>query len=184
MLDRDPRTTEGTESIARPPEVGDEGTLIDYGSRDGRSTYVVEMVNEGGGTVWLAEFFLDEIEMIDDPDGADPAASRRPRERGDLVSMVSLLVANGVAMFLCLLLVEEVSPWVVFIGATIGAILGNLTARRFLDGMMFTMIAAIVTWLAFLFLPLPLLLRQIWLSFGGGICTAKMLVGGYREFRD
>ena len=93
-------------------------------------------------------------------------------------------LANGVAMFLCLLLVEEVSPWVVFIGATIGAILGNLTARRFFDGMMFTMIAAIVTWLAFLFLPLPLLLRQAWLSFGGGICTAKMLVGGYREFRD
>ena len=184
MLDRDPRTTEGTEGAARAPEVGDEGTLIDYGSRDGRSTYVVEMVDEDGGTVWLAEFYLDEIEMIDDPDGVGPAATRRPRQRGDLISLISLLVANGVAMFLCLLLVEEISTWVVFIGATIGAILGNLTARRFFDGIMFTTIAAIVTWLAFLFLPLPLLLRQAWLSFGGGICAAKMLVGGYREFRE
>ena len=184
MLDRDPRMTEGTEGVARAPEVGDEGTLIDYGSSEGRSTYIVEKVEEEGGTVWLAEFFLDEIEVIEEPDNVGPAASRRPRQRGDLISMISLLVANAMAMFLCLLLVEEVSPWVVFIVATIGAILGNLTAERFFDGIVFTTIVAIVTWLAFLFLPLPLLLRQAWLSFAGGICTAKMLVGGYREFRN
>jgi hypothetical protein len=52
------RKVDGTESVKRQPQVGDEGAIVHVlGPHD----YVVENVDAEGRTVWLADFHVDEL---------------------------------------------------------------------------------------------------------------------------
>lgn len=55
----------GTESVMRAPRVGDIGTICHEYSAGTDATVAVEMVNEVGLTVWLADFHRDELESVD-----------------------------------------------------------------------------------------------------------------------
>ena len=47
----------------RPPQIGDEGTLLEIlHARGLPDLYVVESVGENGRTVWLADFAAEELE--------------------------------------------------------------------------------------------------------------------------
>lgn len=49
----------------RPPQVGDTGAVVDILTAEMRpSKYVVESVASNGDTVWLAEFFAEELEVV------------------------------------------------------------------------------------------------------------------------
>lgn len=49
----------------RPPSVGDIGTLLDRLSADGSpDMYVVECSGSDGVTIWLADFYPEEIEAL------------------------------------------------------------------------------------------------------------------------
>jgi hypothetical protein len=59
------RPYEGTQSVARPPRVGDVGSIVhDYGAEGATELFAVEMVDPDGLTVWLADFGPDEIELV------------------------------------------------------------------------------------------------------------------------
>ncbi len=50
----------------RNPRVGDTGTLIDVlDAPDLPSKFVVEKSDENGITIWLADFFQEELDLID-----------------------------------------------------------------------------------------------------------------------
>jgi len=51
----------GSENISRPPQIGDIGTIVHvYDSSKG---CIVEMVDESGSTIWLADFEPGELEL-------------------------------------------------------------------------------------------------------------------------
>jgi hypothetical protein len=60
-LGDDSREFTGTPGIARPPKVGDAGTIVHVHSD---TMFMVECVDSSGRTVWLAEFHRGEIETI------------------------------------------------------------------------------------------------------------------------
>lgn len=50
----------------RDPQIGDTGTLIDVlHAPNLPDKYVVENVRSNGRTIWLSDFFAEEIEPID-----------------------------------------------------------------------------------------------------------------------
>jgi hypothetical protein len=51
----------GTEGVRRPPRIGDEGTIVLVYDPQ---TFAVEMIDENGMTVWLADFKAEELERI------------------------------------------------------------------------------------------------------------------------
>ena len=55
----------GTAGTCRPPQVGDLGTIVvihDSGQSD--ISYTVECIDKDGYTIWLAEFFHEELRLI------------------------------------------------------------------------------------------------------------------------
>ena len=61
-LEKPSRDFGGTTGVARPPEVGDVGTIVDA---VGNLMVTVECVDPSGMTLWLADFYLDEVELVD-----------------------------------------------------------------------------------------------------------------------
>lgn len=55
----------GTASVMRAPRVGDIGTICHEHTSDATAPVVVEMVDQDGLTVWLADFHRDELEPVD-----------------------------------------------------------------------------------------------------------------------
>jgi hypothetical protein len=55
------RRFDGTEIIKRPPEVGDVGTIVHMIE----NFCIVESVNSEGYTIWLADFFTEELEFYE-----------------------------------------------------------------------------------------------------------------------
>jgi hypothetical protein len=59
------RSFDGTESVRRAPRIGDVGTIIhEYDPSHSGAPVVVEMVDEEGMTVWLADFVCEELELV------------------------------------------------------------------------------------------------------------------------
>ena len=56
------RAFTGTASVMRSPRVGDVGTICHEYAADAAALVAVEMVNQDGLTVWLADFHRDELE--------------------------------------------------------------------------------------------------------------------------
>lgn len=51
------RPFDGTEPVRRPPKVGDVATIChEYNPEDPTAMVVVEMVDDDGFTVWVADF--------------------------------------------------------------------------------------------------------------------------------
>ena len=63
------RSFSATESAARPPRVGDTGTVV--ATLPAGEGFEVESVDENGATRWLATFTAEELELI-----------HRPKNRG------------------------------------------------------------------------------------------------------
>ncbi len=56
------RPVDGTSTVLRQPRVGDIGTVVHvYDS----SNMIVECCDEGGFTLWVADFSVDELERGD-----------------------------------------------------------------------------------------------------------------------
>ena len=54
----------GTDSVCRPPRVGDIATICHELSPDDHTAEViVEMVDTHGNTIWLAQFEREELEL-------------------------------------------------------------------------------------------------------------------------
>ncbi len=54
----------GSESVSRPPRVGDIGNIVHIGSNNPAEPYWVENVDDSGYTIWLAIFSAGELERI------------------------------------------------------------------------------------------------------------------------
>ena len=64
-LFRQTRSFEGTKSVARAPAVGDVVTVChEYQPNDRGALVAVEMVDEDGNTVWVADFEEGELELM------------------------------------------------------------------------------------------------------------------------
>ncbi len=64
----DARSYDGWRINQRPPQVGDYGTVLDVLSAPNLpDKYVVESCLPDGSSLWLADFFAEEIEV--DPEG-------------------------------------------------------------------------------------------------------------------
>jgi len=59
-LDEPARYVSGTASVLRQPAVGDEGSVVNVE----RGVVMVESVDAEGRTVWLADFFAGELELV------------------------------------------------------------------------------------------------------------------------
>ncbi len=56
------RDYDGSENVARPPKVGDIGTVVYVlPAKDGDTKYIVESVDSNGYTIWLADFIEEEL---------------------------------------------------------------------------------------------------------------------------
>lgn len=59
------RSFGGTESIRRPPRIGDVAVIChEYDPNDPTVVVAAEMVDENGFTVWLADFERAELELV------------------------------------------------------------------------------------------------------------------------
>jgi ribosomal protein L32E len=61
------RYFDGTESVMRPPQIGDVGTIVHMppDTQGLKSMCIVECVDNEGYTVWLADFTIDELELVE-----------------------------------------------------------------------------------------------------------------------
>ncbi|MBI1765802.1 MAG: DUF4926 domain-containing protein [Acidobacteria bacterium] len=56
------RAYDGTDSVSRPPQIGDTGAIVHvYQTSDKAEGYIVESVDSEGRTIWLADFLPDEL---------------------------------------------------------------------------------------------------------------------------
>jgi hypothetical protein len=55
------RHFDGTESIKRPPQIGDVGVIVFMQE----NFCIVEMVACDGNSIWLADFFTEELELYE-----------------------------------------------------------------------------------------------------------------------
>ena len=55
------RVFQGTEGVRRPPKVGDVGTIVHAYDP---TSFAVECVDASGLTIWLADFFAEELEFL------------------------------------------------------------------------------------------------------------------------
>ncbi|CAN5428566.1 hypothetical protein BH20ACI1_BH20ACI1_06320 [soil metagenome] len=58
---RESRPFDGTEDVKRPPKVSDFGTIVHLQE----NFCIVESVDSEGYTIWLADFFVEELEIIE-----------------------------------------------------------------------------------------------------------------------
>jgi hypothetical protein len=59
------RSYSGSDNVKRPPQVGDIGTVcFEHDRNNPAAQVIVEMVDADGLTVWLADFHLDELELV------------------------------------------------------------------------------------------------------------------------
>jgi hypothetical protein len=56
------RTVDGSPGVVRQPAVGDVGTIVHV---IGPTKFIVECVDTEGATVWITDFDLDEIQVVD-----------------------------------------------------------------------------------------------------------------------
>ena len=62
------RPFDGTECVRRPPKVGDVATICqEYNPEDPTAKVVVEMVDDDGFTVWVADFERTELDFVSRP---------------------------------------------------------------------------------------------------------------------
>jgi hypothetical protein len=54
------RPFDGTEGIKRPPRIGDTGTIVFLE----QNFCIVESVDSEGYTIWLADFLVEELEIL------------------------------------------------------------------------------------------------------------------------
>jgi hypothetical protein len=59
--------------VCRAPKVGDIGTVV---FAYDVTSFAVECVNTDGMTVWLADFFAEELEFFGEPSGEARAVQR------------------------------------------------------------------------------------------------------------
>jgi hypothetical protein len=53
----------GTDGVRRPPQVGDVGTIVHVYDL---TSFAVECLDGSGMTMWLADFFAEELELVKD----------------------------------------------------------------------------------------------------------------------
>lgn len=59
------RKFDGSDGVFRAPQVGDIATIChDYDPSDPNAPVAVEMVNDQGLTIWLADFDRSELELV------------------------------------------------------------------------------------------------------------------------
>lgn len=59
------REYDGSESVKQAPRVGDEGAIVYVLSAEGlENKYLVEAVDNFGYTLWIAEFWENELEKL------------------------------------------------------------------------------------------------------------------------
>lgn len=63
-LATDTRHFQGTEGVARAPAVGDVATIVMICEAENGQYLILEMVDDGGYTVWLADFSGDELRLV------------------------------------------------------------------------------------------------------------------------
>ena len=75
------RPFDGTAGILRAPAVGDVGTVChEYDSPHPRGPVAVEMVDDRGNTIWLADFEREELALfIPEERGTGPSRGTRGR---------------------------------------------------------------------------------------------------------
>ncbi len=68
-LDTPDRSFEGTEGVSRAPQVGDTAAVcLGYDPSDPAAPLIVEMVDDQGMTVWLADFNPSELQLLTRPE--------------------------------------------------------------------------------------------------------------------
>ena len=120
--------------------------------------------------------------------GKSSGSNRQPEAAGGggrfrwlVMYLTAVMLAVGVALLLSKLVFGAVSPW--RDGGIAGALgfLGGFTREPLGDALMFAIIVSAMTALVFVFSPLPLLGKQIWLAVAAGACTGKLVMDGYAE---
>jgi hypothetical protein len=66
-LDQPNRQYDGTESVKRLPRIDDLGTIVHVYSvsKGTEPAYIVQCVDSDGLTVWLADFTVGELELVE-----------------------------------------------------------------------------------------------------------------------
>jgi hypothetical protein len=59
------RKFDGTKGVLRPPQIGDVATIChEYDPMDPNAPVMVEMVDNEGLTLWIADFKRNELELV------------------------------------------------------------------------------------------------------------------------
>jgi hypothetical protein len=81
------RHYDGTEAVSRAPMLGDCGSVVHV--FPGAARVTVEAVNDDGGTLWLADFSVTELEII------EPTGPRPPLRGPDVEAEVTFLATSA-----------------------------------------------------------------------------------------
>ncbi len=109
--------------------------------------------------------------------------SNREETSGGTAIVLMFVVVGAIAVSLGLskLVVGAINWWIA-IGVSLPAALLGAAGDNLGDAIIFTIIVAAITTIAFGFLPIPPVWRQVWLAFCGGRCTSKLGMGAYTDF--
>ncbi len=109
--------------------------------------------------------------------------SNREETSGGTAIVLMFVVVGAIAVSLGLskLVVGAINWWIA-IGVSLPAALLGAAGDNLGDAIIFTIIVTAITTIAFVFLPIPPVWRQVWLAFCGAGCTSKLGMGAYTDF--
>ena len=166
------------------PSVGDEGTVVGAGERDGGVWYTVEHAPRGR-TRWIAEFSEDELERIG---GRGASKGSRPIEKkpsGRLA--LATLLSGGLGGMLAVALLHAFVPegeWIfaLALGVVFG-LGGGFTGGNLGEAIVFAMILSGMTALLLANLTSTLALTVV-VSVCSGLGVGQLTMSIFKEFVD
>lgn len=166
------------------PSVGDEGTVVGAGERDGGVWYTVEHAPRGR-TRWIAEFSEDELERIGDRGASKRSRPIEKKPSGRLA--LATLLSGGLGGMLAVALLHAFVPegeWIfaLALGVVFG-LGGGFTGGNLGEAIVFVMILSGMTALLLANLTSTLALTVV-VSVCSGLGVGQLTMSIFKEFVD
>ncbi len=174
-LDRD---FHGSEEVVRAPQIGDTGLIVAVSGQGENMTYVVESVDPNGMTIWLADFYGDELKKADESIKENyhiPVYPKMP------TYLIGALLGSITAYFIASYWLGLSPWWATPLLGTIGALFGVFMLENIGEAIVMTVLLCVLMAVLILSVPGFALLKAAAVPLACGLSSGKIVVGLWKE---
>ena len=172
------RHFDGTQAVARAPRSGDTGIIVAVSGKGKDKQYIVESVDPDGMTIWLADFYADELEKTDESIKENyyiPVSPKLPTYL--LAGLLGAIAAYLIASFWL-----GLSPvWAALPLGTIGALFGVFMLENIGEAIVMTAILCVLMAVLIPSVSGFAMLKAAVVPLACGLSVGKLVVGIWKE---